>query len=41
MDCGKMATTSGGKTSIKVVTFSGKNKKDWPMWLGGEVPCQG
>jgi hypothetical protein len=27
-----MATTmSSGKTSIKVVTFSGK-KKDWPMW---------
>jgi hypothetical protein len=31
-DCGKMATTiSSGKTSIKVVTFSGK-KKDWPTW---------
>jgi hypothetical protein len=27
-----MATTmSSGKTSIKLVTFSGK-KKDWPMW---------
>jgi hypothetical protein len=40
-DCGKMATRmSNCETSIKVVTFSGK-KKDWLMWLGGEVPCQG
>jgi hypothetical protein len=31
MDCGKMATTSSGETSIKVVTFSGE-KKDWLMW---------